>query len=195
MPVNLRGKQYATVAERITALHAATGGQYTVVTEIVRWEDEIVVMRATLTIPECGSYTGHSYEREGSSQVNKMSALENCETSAIGRALAAAGYGGTEYASANEVSNAIHQQQNGNGHHKPPADPKAEFERMVREQNLEDHTMQLLYASYDVENLASVPESKRREFYKDVCAETVHIVGKHDATVENETTQPEEVNA
>ena len=50
MPVNLRGKQYATVAERITALHAATNGQYTVVTEIVRWEDEIVVMRATLTI-------------------------------------------------------------------------------------------------------------------------------------------------
>jgi len=36
--------------------------------------------------------------------------LENCETSAIGRALAAAGYGGEEYASANEVQNAIQQQ-------------------------------------------------------------------------------------
>ena len=36
--------------------------------------------------------------------------MENAETSAIGRALAAAGWGGTEFASANEVQNAIHQQ-------------------------------------------------------------------------------------
>ena len=40
----------------------------------------------------------------------RSSALENAETSAIGRALAAAGWGGTEFASANEVQNAIHQQ-------------------------------------------------------------------------------------
>jgi len=87
MPVKIHGREYATVAERITALHAATKGQYTVVTEIVRWEDGVVVIRATLTIPECGSYTGHSYEKEGSTQINKTSALENCETSAIGRCL------------------------------------------------------------------------------------------------------------
>jgi len=175
MPVNVQGgKQYTTVAERITALHAATNGQYTVVTEIVRWEDEIVVMRATLTIPECGSYTGHSYEREGSSQVNKTSALENCETSAIGRALAAAGYGGSEYASANEVSNAIHQQQNGksNGHHKPPADPKAEFERMVKDLNVDNKTMRECLDYHQCVDLVSVPESKRREFYKDLALTT-----------------------
>jgi hypothetical protein len=40
--------------------------------------------------------------------------LENCETSAIGRALALAGFGGTEFASANEVQNAIHQQDKPN---------------------------------------------------------------------------------
>ena len=38
--------------------------------------------------------------------------MENCETSAIGRALAGLGIGGTEFASANEVVNAIHQQNN-----------------------------------------------------------------------------------
>jgi hypothetical protein len=179
MPVKIHGREYATVAERITALHAATKGSYTVVTEIVRWEDEIVVMRATLTIPECGSYTGHSYEREGSTQINKTSALENCETSAIGRALAAAGYGGTEYASANEVSNAIHQQQNGNGHHKQPADPKADFVRMVWELGVDDKTMSECLKHYECEDLGGVPESKRREFYKDLAS----------------TTQLEEVNA
>ena len=181
MPVKIHGREYATVAERITALHAATKGSYTIVTEIVRWEDEIVVMRATLTIPECGSYTGHSYEREGSTQINKTSALENCETSAIGRALAAAGYGGSEYASANEVSNAIHQQQNGktNGHHKQPADPKAEFERMVKDLNVDETTMISCLKHHECDDLDSVPESKRREFYKDLAL----------------TTQTEEVNA
>jgi hypothetical protein len=181
MPVKIHGREYATVAERITALHAATKGQYTIVTEIVRWEDAVVVIRATLTIPECGSYTGHSYEKEGSTQINKTSALENCETSAIGRALAAAGYGGSEYASANEVSNAIHQQQNGksNGHHKPPADPKAEFERMVKDLNVDNKTMRECLDYHQCVDLVSVPESKRREFYKDLAL----------------TTQTEEVNA
>jgi hypothetical protein len=56
--------------------------------------------------------TGHAEEYRKSSQINGTSALENCETSAIGRALAVAGFGGTEFASANEVQNAIHQQTN-----------------------------------------------------------------------------------
>jgi hypothetical protein len=54
--------------------------------------------------------TGHAEEFRAASQINSTSALENAETSAIGRALAAAGWGGTEFASANEVQNAIHQQ-------------------------------------------------------------------------------------
>ncbi|MDR3562105.1 MAG: hypothetical protein P4N59_11815 [Negativicutes bacterium] len=36
--------------------------------------------------------TGHAHEQEGSSEINATSALENCETSAVGRALAIAGY-------------------------------------------------------------------------------------------------------
>jgi len=43
-------------------------------------------------IPEAPDATGLAQEREGSSTVNKTSALENCETSAIGRALANLGY-------------------------------------------------------------------------------------------------------
>ncbi len=43
--------------------------------------------------------------------MKRTSALENAETSAIGRALAACGFAGTEYASADEVANAISQQK------------------------------------------------------------------------------------
>ena len=56
-------------------------------------------------------FTGHAEEIIGSSQINKTSALENCETSAIGRALGCMGIGVEEsFSSANEVQNAKHQQ-------------------------------------------------------------------------------------
>ena len=66
-------------------------------------------MKATVSVNE-SIYTGHAEEVYDSSMINKTSALENCETSAIGRALASAGFGGTEFASADEVANAISQQ-------------------------------------------------------------------------------------
>jgi hypothetical protein len=55
--------------------------------------------------------TGYAEEHRTASQINRTSALENCETSAIGRALANFGLGGGEYASADEVANAINQQE------------------------------------------------------------------------------------
>jgi len=54
--------------------------------------------------------TGLAEEVRGSTNINKTSALENAETSAVGRALAFFGLGGTEIASADEVANAINQQ-------------------------------------------------------------------------------------
>ena len=57
--------------------------------------------------------TGHAYEKEGSSFINKTSALENCETSAWGRALGNLGIGIDEsMASAQEAANAMIQQKN-----------------------------------------------------------------------------------
>ena len=55
---------------------------------------------------------GHAHEVQGSSNINKTSYIENCETSAVGRALAMLGIGiDTSIASANEVTNAIAKQQ------------------------------------------------------------------------------------
>jgi len=109
MTVKIHGKEYKTVAERVNEIHAEKLETMSIETELVSWADSIVVFKATVSTPQ-GTFTGHAYESEGSSQINKTSALENCETSAIGRALASAGYAGSEFASANEVKNAIHQQ-------------------------------------------------------------------------------------
>ena len=55
--------------------------------------------------------TGTAYEKENSSFINKTSYIENCETSAVGRALGMAGFGiDTSVASFEEVANAIQQQ-------------------------------------------------------------------------------------
>jgi hypothetical protein len=111
--VNIHGKQYKTVALRVNEFRE-NNPDWGIVTEIVEADDQIVIMRAAILNEQDRIIgTGYAEEQRGSSMINKTSALENCETSAIGRALAACGYAGTEYASANEVENAIHQQSNG----------------------------------------------------------------------------------
>ena len=55
--------------------------------------------------------TGYAYEKEDSTFINKTSYIENCETSAVGRALGMLSLGiGTSIASAEEVVNAINNQ-------------------------------------------------------------------------------------
>lgn len=66
-----------------------------ILTEIISWENGVVVMKATAyrdAEDERPAATGHAYEKEGSNYINKTSALENCETSAVGRALAILGF-------------------------------------------------------------------------------------------------------
>jgi hypothetical protein len=84
---------------------------WSIITTIIDRTEKDVVLRAEIA-DETGRIlaTGHAEESRTSSQINRTSALENAETSAIGRCLAALGMGGTEFASADEVANAIHQQ-------------------------------------------------------------------------------------
>lgn len=110
MPVNIHGKQYLTVAERV-ATFRDDHPEWGIHTDIVSNAD-VVVIKAMVINPEGFVLgTGYAEEVRGSTNINKTSALENCETSAIGRALASVGYGGEQYASANEVNDAILQQK------------------------------------------------------------------------------------
>ena len=112
--VDIHGRTYKTVALRVEEFRR-DHPLWTIETTILEHltGNGVVVMRASIANDEGRVLaTGHASERKDSSQINRTSALENCETSAIGRALAAMGYGGSEFASADEVANAIHQQNN-----------------------------------------------------------------------------------
>ena len=120
MLVKIRGKEYLTVAERVSMIHADLPGKVSIETEIVEHvrvegKPAEVVMKATVTIAgENGTQTfvGHAHEKEdlvNKKSVNATSYLENGSTSAIGRALAASGRSGSEYASADELAQALTQ--------------------------------------------------------------------------------------
>ena len=81
-----------------------------ILTEILDWKDGVVVMKATVyrDSSDVIAATGHAYEKEGSSFINKTSALENCETSCVGRSLAMLGFEiKKSVASKEEVANAM----------------------------------------------------------------------------------------
>lgn len=110
--VNIHGKEYKTVAKRVDEFRKEHKTNYAIITELVSRDEDSVVMVAKIIDKEGDRTvaTGYAEEKRSASQINKTSALENCETSAIGRALANFGLGGGEYASADEVANAIYQQ-------------------------------------------------------------------------------------
>ena len=111
MPVDIKGKPYRTVAERTELFHKEHKGEVkSITTEILINDENIVLMKTTIKVGD-NLYEGHAQEKYGEGFINKTSAIENCETSAIGRALSSAGFVGEEFASANEVQNAIHHQK------------------------------------------------------------------------------------
>ena len=108
--VNIHGKSYETVASRVGKFRAKYP-DWSIQTELVLDDNNRIVMKSVIGNSD-GMIVASGYAEEvrGSSNINTTSALENAETSAIGRALSALGMGGTSYASADEVANAIGQQ-------------------------------------------------------------------------------------
>jgi len=100
------GKLYTQVVHRMEALREHHGLDVGVSTQILIDDGTRVVVKAiihTIDSPSVTLGTGHAEELRDVGLVNKTSAIENCETSAIGRALSAIGLSGGEYASANEL--------------------------------------------------------------------------------------------
>jgi hypothetical protein len=109
--VNIHGKQYKTVALRVNEFRDdPKNAGYGLITEVLERNEIVVVVRASVVNDKGVTVaTGHAeeYRDDKKSTVNKTSALENAETSAIGRCLSAYGLAGTEFASADEVAHAI----------------------------------------------------------------------------------------
>ena len=108
--INIHGKEYATVAHRIAVVRRNLGARFQIYTEIISIDKETVVMKATGTIGNKVIATGHAEEKRTASRINQTSALENAETSAVGRSLAFCSFISDGIASAEEVSTAIEQQ-------------------------------------------------------------------------------------
>ena len=111
---NIKGKEYAEVNQRVKAFRTLYPEGF-ITTEILCREGGLCIIKATVGHYADGKSvilaTGTAYEKEGSSHINRTSYIENCETSAVGRALGMAGFGiDTSIASADEMNNALLQQ-------------------------------------------------------------------------------------
>lgn len=110
--INIKGKEYVPVNERVKEFREKYP-ELRVLTELVSLDENSVVMKASVTDMEGNVLaTGYAQEDRGSSNINKTSYVENCETSAVGRALGMFGIGiDASMASADEVANAIDRQE------------------------------------------------------------------------------------
>lgn len=123
----IKGKDYAEVNQRIKAFRMVYPDG-TIETEMLSNENGICIFKASIykpeydkkaaglgvTLCECKRLiaTGYAYEKEDSNFINQSSYIENCETSAVGRALGMAGFGiDVSVASAEEVANAMQNQE------------------------------------------------------------------------------------
>jgi hypothetical protein len=109
--VDIKGKAYTQVSTRINIFrkYFPTASIETLIT----YNDDVrVIIQTKISLNDKVIATGYAEEVRGDGNyINQTSAVENCETSSIGRALSNLGLGGSEYASANEVENAISQQE------------------------------------------------------------------------------------
>lgn len=108
---NIKGKEYAEVNQRIKAFRMVypTGS---IITDLVELENGVCMIKATVKDGDNILGTGYAQEKEASSYINKTSYIENCETSAVGRALGMCGFGiDTSVCSAEELMNALNNQE------------------------------------------------------------------------------------
>ena len=110
--IDLKGKQYLQVVHRVNLFRESYGLAYSIETEILVDDGTRVLMVAYIKDAD-GRVVGkgHAEEIRNAGPVNRTSAIENCETSAIGRALANIGLAGNEYASAFEMENIFNKEK------------------------------------------------------------------------------------
>ena len=119
--IDIKGKEYVMINERILFFRESElYDGWSLTSEIVSHVNGAILIKAIIT-DQNGFVvaSGMAQEKDGDGFINKTSYVENCETSAWGRALGNLGIGiDTSIASAEEVQNAINNQN------KPKPEPK-----------------------------------------------------------------------
>ena len=189
---DIKGKEYAEVNQRIKAFRQLYPEGF-IETTLFSCKDGMCVFQATVgyyetAVDNDGEIcvrkmvlgTGTAYEKESSSYINKTSYIENCETSAVGRALGMVGLGiDTSVASAEEVTNAIHQQEqmadNGKKATKQKAEQAMADDPLITHDKVEvatavirskQTTLANVLSAYGVEALKDMRESQYADMMK-----------------------------
>lgn len=131
--IDIKGEEYVTVNERLRYFRTAYP-EYRLTTEICGTGNDWITMVARISDASGNVVaTGHAHEEKQSSFINKTSYVENCETSAWGRALANFGIGiDAEVCSADELANAL---MNQGGKKEPPRKAEASSKGKTPERN------------------------------------------------------------
>lgn len=171
--VNIKGKAYSTVATRVEVFRKFFPG-YALTTELLDSPAPNIVRVRAIISNGAICATGMAEEDRTQGAINKTSALENCETSAVGRALAAFGLHGGEYATADEVAHAI-EQQNAPSQGAAKAPPKGDQEawggplkKTELKKKLEDFNADLLACS-DADSLHIILNDQKNKAVLDQC--------------------------
>ena len=137
--MDIKGKDYVLVNERERAFRMLYP-EGSILTDMLSDADGICTFKATILNGDTILATGHAQEKESSSYINKTSFVENCETSAVGRALGFFGIGiSTSIATAEEVETAINKQETLKAAEKTISATKARaFREMIRNEGLNE---------------------------------------------------------
>lgn len=191
--VLISGNKYMTTAGRIMALHEKFPGQVQISSEILNDDEFKIEMMSTVEITsETGTrkFTGFAreyYEVKTQKDVNFASALENCETSAVGRAIGFAGVGlllESGFASANEIERIGAKERARESQIKAKKNPdmKAIWE-LAQEKNVNANELQALMAE-TLETEVKDSASLTPEQLKKVHDALVALKAKEDDTSE-----------
>lgn len=156
--IDVKGKNYIMVPERVKAFRKLYPDGF-ILTDILSLADGVVTMQTRAGYydenhKEVVLATGLAQEKEANGYINKTSFIENCETSSVGRALGFLGLGvdGGGICSAEELANAITNQNKGDGKSAPATvvvtktlfDYRPVFARIKEKLGLNDRDFALL---------------------------------------------------
>ena len=169
--VDVKGKDYVEVNKRVMAFRELEPNG-SITTEIISLENGVVVMKAT-AISGDGKVlgTGFAYEKESSSYINKTSYIENCETSAVGRALGMCGFGiDTSVCSAEELQNALNNQDKPNKEDKPKVEYATEEQRdkLVRYYSNKRDALDRILQKRGVTNIVQLKKDEAQKIIENV---------------------------
>lgn len=164
--IDIKGKQYVEVNERIKYFRTAEEYKgWSLTSQIVSIENGVCIIKAKITDDkQIIRATGYAYEKEDSTFINKTSYIENCETSAWGRALGNLGIGiDSSIASAEEVQNA----QANQGNSTKPTDKQLDYLRkLLKDAGKEDVEVDNIMRMCKTASMASKWIEKAKELAK-----------------------------